>query len=149
VIPTVETGDIPIGFGTLLPNKLVTGCWIPEPIIGLCAIGIVEAIAFPKFWGGFIVVTSVVSTVTVPVAIGVFIKDPPVWIIDVPPMAPRDPIWEPDITVLPRELWSRTPWFQTPLITFPVGNLKVPGPSGLPSLNTPWKDLPSFQSNFP
>jgi hypothetical protein len=26
VKPTVETGGIPIEFGTLLPNKLVTGC---------------------------------------------------------------------------------------------------------------------------
>ena len=26
VTPTVETGGIPIEFGTLLPNKLVTGC---------------------------------------------------------------------------------------------------------------------------
>jgi hypothetical protein len=30
--------------------------------------------------------------VTVPDAIGVLIIDPPVWIIEVPPIAPRDPI---------------------------------------------------------
>ena len=63
--------------------------------------------------------------------------DPALWMIEVPPIAPNDPIWEAAKLLESRDSLFNTPLTQIPWIYFPLARESIAGPSGFPSLKIP------------